>query len=254
MRRPWQHVLEPLSGYLQLGARLLDGDRAAAEAWNFGPDVASGERPVRWVVERLARMRGLRHLDSRRRCRPAAPRGASPEPGQHQGSRAARLGPVWDAADGHPAHGDLVPRVPPGSRRGPRPGRTTSSRLPGGCAAAGLAWAGALEGMRDRDTLGRRATRDEILDLVRRYYRERHAPAPFDPGRIPFATPAGCSARRSWSRSWTRAWTSTSPPAASPRRSRRVRGLSRAVRCAARQLGLVGQPGRPHRAHVAQAR
>ena len=50
--RPWQHVLEPLSGYLQLGARLLDGDRAAASAWNFGPDVASGERSVRWVVER----------------------------------------------------------------------------------------------------------------------------------------------------------------------------------------------------------
>ena len=36
--RPWQHVLEPLSGYLQLGQRLLAGDRAAATAWNFGPD------------------------------------------------------------------------------------------------------------------------------------------------------------------------------------------------------------------------
>jgi CDP-glucose 4,6-dehydratase len=38
--RPWQHVLEPLSGYLLLGARLLaDGGEAeaAAEAWNFGP-------------------------------------------------------------------------------------------------------------------------------------------------------------------------------------------------------------------------
>ncbi|TBR25120.1 CDP-glucose 4,6-dehydratase [bacterium] len=35
--RPWQHVLEPLSGYLTLGARLLDGDASAAEAWNFGP-------------------------------------------------------------------------------------------------------------------------------------------------------------------------------------------------------------------------
>lgn len=36
--RPWQHVLEPLSGYLLLGQRLLAGDRAAATAWNFGPD------------------------------------------------------------------------------------------------------------------------------------------------------------------------------------------------------------------------
>jgi len=35
--RPWQHVLESLSGYLTLGQRLLDGDRAAADAWNFGP-------------------------------------------------------------------------------------------------------------------------------------------------------------------------------------------------------------------------
>jgi CDP-glucose 4,6-dehydratase len=35
--RPWQHVLESLSGYLTLGQRLLEGDRTAAVAWNFGP-------------------------------------------------------------------------------------------------------------------------------------------------------------------------------------------------------------------------
>lgn len=35
--RPWQHVLEPLSGYLLLGQRLLAGDHKFAEAWNFGP-------------------------------------------------------------------------------------------------------------------------------------------------------------------------------------------------------------------------
>ncbi|HJV26699.1 MAG TPA: CDP-glucose 4,6-dehydratase [Aromatoleum sp.] len=35
--RPWQHVLEPLAGYLMLGARLLAGDRSFADAWNFGP-------------------------------------------------------------------------------------------------------------------------------------------------------------------------------------------------------------------------
>jgi len=36
--RPWQHVLEPVWGYLQLAARLVDGDRECAEGWNFGPD------------------------------------------------------------------------------------------------------------------------------------------------------------------------------------------------------------------------
>lgn len=36
--RPWQHVLEPLSGYLQLGWKLLEGKKALADNWNFGPD------------------------------------------------------------------------------------------------------------------------------------------------------------------------------------------------------------------------
>jgi len=35
--RPWQHVLEPLSGYLLLGQQLLAGKKEFAEAWNFGP-------------------------------------------------------------------------------------------------------------------------------------------------------------------------------------------------------------------------
>ncbi len=35
--RPWQHVLEPLSGYLHLGALLLQGKAECADAWNFGP-------------------------------------------------------------------------------------------------------------------------------------------------------------------------------------------------------------------------
>lgn len=41
--RPWQHVLEPLSGYLMLGQKLLSGDRSAAQAWNFGPDDQSNQ-------------------------------------------------------------------------------------------------------------------------------------------------------------------------------------------------------------------
>ena len=35
--RPWQHVLEPLAGYLLLSERLLDGQKAFAREWNFGP-------------------------------------------------------------------------------------------------------------------------------------------------------------------------------------------------------------------------
>lgn len=36
--RPWQHVLDPLSGYLFLGEKLLSGKKDYAEAWNLGPD------------------------------------------------------------------------------------------------------------------------------------------------------------------------------------------------------------------------
>jgi CDP-glucose 4,6-dehydratase len=36
--RPWEHVLEPVSGYLLLGKQLLMGNREFAEAWNFGPE------------------------------------------------------------------------------------------------------------------------------------------------------------------------------------------------------------------------
>lgn len=50
--RPWQHVLNPLSGYLLL-ARTLWEDRAAARAYNFGPPDEDA-RPVRWLVDRLA--------------------------------------------------------------------------------------------------------------------------------------------------------------------------------------------------------
>lgn len=35
--RPWQHVLEPLSGYLHIGQKLLEGKKEFAEGWNFGP-------------------------------------------------------------------------------------------------------------------------------------------------------------------------------------------------------------------------
>ena len=49
--RPWQHVLNPLSGYLLLAERLWE-DPTAATAWNFGPD-QEDSHPVGWLVERL---------------------------------------------------------------------------------------------------------------------------------------------------------------------------------------------------------
>lgn len=39
--RPWQHVLEPLSGYLTVAERLVDAGPVAWEGWNFGPDAGS---------------------------------------------------------------------------------------------------------------------------------------------------------------------------------------------------------------------
>jgi CDP-glucose 4,6-dehydratase len=51
--RPWQHVLEPLSGYLRLGQALLAGE-ATGEAWNFGP-AADATLAVGDVVARLQR-------------------------------------------------------------------------------------------------------------------------------------------------------------------------------------------------------
>lgn len=47
--RPWQHVLECLAGYLLLGQRLLNGERASADAWNFGP-AAEDNRSVETVL------------------------------------------------------------------------------------------------------------------------------------------------------------------------------------------------------------
>ena len=50
--RPWQHVLEPLSGYLMLAEKLFTEGQGFAEAWNFGPEEADA-RSVQWIVENL---------------------------------------------------------------------------------------------------------------------------------------------------------------------------------------------------------
>ena len=54
--RPWQHVLNPLGGYLRLAEELWHTE-AAARAWNFGPPEADA-RTVSWIVERLGGLWG----------------------------------------------------------------------------------------------------------------------------------------------------------------------------------------------------
>jgi PAS domain S-box-containing protein len=50
--RPWQHVLDPLNGYLILAEHLYREERDYSESWNFGPS-ESNVRSVEWVVEHL---------------------------------------------------------------------------------------------------------------------------------------------------------------------------------------------------------
>lgn len=51
--RPWQHVLEPLSGYLLLARKLVEEGAAFAEGWNFGPEEADA-KPVSWIAASMA--------------------------------------------------------------------------------------------------------------------------------------------------------------------------------------------------------
>jgi CDP-glucose 4,6-dehydratase len=55
--RPWQHVLEPLSGYLLLARRLYEDGPRFAEGWNFGPNEGDA-RTVEWVVGQICKMWG----------------------------------------------------------------------------------------------------------------------------------------------------------------------------------------------------
>jgi CDP-glucose 4,6-dehydratase len=56
--RPWQHVLEPLHGYLCLAQGLWENGSSCAEAWNFGPGDDS-ERTVGWIIDELYRRWGV---------------------------------------------------------------------------------------------------------------------------------------------------------------------------------------------------
>jgi CDP-glucose 4,6-dehydratase len=96
--RPWQHVLNPLAGYLVLAQALGGGDESVRDAWNFGPAIADA-LPVRSIVERLGALWG-------------APLDVQTQPGDHphetttlrlDATRArVRLGwqPLWDLDEG----------------------------------------------------------------------------------------------------------------------------------------------------------
>jgi CDP-glucose 4,6-dehydratase len=55
--RPWQHVLEPLCGYMSLAEQLVVTGPRVCEAWNFGPHEHDA-RPVAWLVDRLVKLWG----------------------------------------------------------------------------------------------------------------------------------------------------------------------------------------------------
>ena len=95
--RPWQHVLNPLAGYLVL-AQAVAADRSFADAWNFGPDVGDA-LTVRALVERIATLWGREIA-------------IASQPGEHPAETATlrldstrarvRLGwrPLWDLDEG----------------------------------------------------------------------------------------------------------------------------------------------------------
>ena len=55
--RPWQHVMEPLRGYLMLAEELFERGPIFAEGWNFGPNDEDA-KPVGWIVEQMAALWG----------------------------------------------------------------------------------------------------------------------------------------------------------------------------------------------------
>jgi CDP-glucose 4,6-dehydratase len=55
--RPWQHVMEPLRGYLTLAECLYEHGSHFAEGWNFGPNDEDA-KPVSWIVEQMATLWG----------------------------------------------------------------------------------------------------------------------------------------------------------------------------------------------------
>jgi CDP-glucose 4,6-dehydratase len=55
--RPWQHVVEPLSGYLTLAKHLYNGEVQYSSPWNFGPNLEDA-KPVEYIISRLCNLWG----------------------------------------------------------------------------------------------------------------------------------------------------------------------------------------------------
>ena len=55
--RPWQYVLEPLRGYLELAEKLYNYKSEYTESWNFGPEIDDA-KPVSWLVNEIVEMWG----------------------------------------------------------------------------------------------------------------------------------------------------------------------------------------------------
>jgi len=91
--RPWQHVLNPLSGYLMLAERLLGSDSATG-AWNFGPD-RSDAQPVGFVVDRLRELWNGRP-EWRADGRPNPPEARWLSLDSSRAHRELRWRPAWD--------------------------------------------------------------------------------------------------------------------------------------------------------------
>jgi len=93
--RPWQHVLNPLEGYLLLAERLWE-DETFATAWNFGPD-QEDSHPVAWIVERMrARWPGPLLLDVAER--PPVREVAVPRVDSTRARTRLGWNPPWDLA------------------------------------------------------------------------------------------------------------------------------------------------------------
>jgi len=96
--RPWQHVLEPVSGYLTLAEQLVTNGAKLAQAWNFGPS-DDDARPDRRLVFGIAALR--RYARALHRANPCPPRRAAPlKPVCRDSPSPRRLSPASSSSSG----------------------------------------------------------------------------------------------------------------------------------------------------------
>lgn len=61
--RPWQHVLEPLSGYMLLAAKMITGESSLADGWNFGPKMNNNQVNVLGIIRQFYDVWGEGEVD-----------------------------------------------------------------------------------------------------------------------------------------------------------------------------------------------